>query len=177
MLKKIINLLIVCSFGSIIYFIKYNAYDINYFHDNLNSFYESKVINTSDNDYIASIKIKKINLEKGLYSINSPFNDVNKNIQIIDKSDMPDVENGNFILAAHSGNSKVSFFRNLHKLEYDDNIEIIYKKKIYNYRVVNKYIVKKNGVVKIQNNTVINELILITCYGNNEQLIIIADLI
>ena len=31
---------------------------------------------------------------------------------------MPDIENGNFILAGHSGNSKNSYFKNLKKLNY-----------------------------------------------------------
>ena len=35
---------------------------------------------------------------------------ISKNIQILKESDMPNVTNGNLLLAGHNGNSKVSFF-------------------------------------------------------------------
>ena len=56
-------------------------------------------------EYVAVIEILKINLKKGLYSKDSKKNNVN-NIEILKESDMPDIKNGNFILAGHSGTSR-----------------------------------------------------------------------
>ena len=60
-----------------------------------------KVEETQGNYYIGYLEIPKINLKRGFVNPNSPDNDVSKNIQIIKSSDMPDVNKGNFILAAH----------------------------------------------------------------------------
>lgn len=37
---------------------------------------------------------------------------------------MPDKENGNVILAGHSGSGRTAFFKNLYKLETDDEVSI-----------------------------------------------------
>ena len=52
----------------------------------------------SNEDFIAVLEIPKIDLKKGIYSINSKNNNVDKNIMLLNESDMPDVINGNFIL-------------------------------------------------------------------------------
>ena len=66
---------------------------------------------TNSLDYIAVLKIPSIGLEKGLVAKDSYYNNVNRNIKILDESDMPDQENGNVILAAHSGNGRTAFFK------------------------------------------------------------------
>ena len=70
---------------------------------------------TNSLDYIAVLKIPSIGLEKGLVAKDSYYNNVNRNIKILDESEMPDQENGNVILAAHSGNGRTAFFKNLDK--------------------------------------------------------------
>ena len=40
---------------------------------------------------------------------------------------MPDKENGNVILAGHSGSGRTAFFKNLYKLETDDEVSIFYE--------------------------------------------------
>ena len=67
----------------------------------------SKVTNYN---YIAVLEIPSINLKRGLVDPSSKYNNVNYNIQIIDKSSMPDVVNGNLVLASHNGASYISFF-------------------------------------------------------------------
>ena len=57
---------------------------------------------------------EKIGLEKGLASKGSYYNNVNRNILILNESDMPDKENGNVILAGHSGSGRTAFFKNLY---------------------------------------------------------------
>jgi len=129
-------------------------------------------------NYIAVIKIPKIGLEKGLASKDSYYNNVNRNIQILTESDMPDKENGNVILASHSGNSSVSYFNKLNKLEYNDSVIISYKGRDYVYRMVNSYEIEKNGYAHILRNAEKTTLTLITCkHNSNKQLIVICELI
>ena len=129
-------------------------------------------------NYIAVIKIPKIGLEKGLASKDSYYNNVNRNIQILTESDMPDKEKGNVILASHSGNSSVSYFNKLNKLEYNDSVIISYKGRDYVYRMVNSYEIEKNGYAHILRNAEKTTLTLITCkHNSNKQLIVICELI
>lgn len=129
-------------------------------------------------NYIAVLKIPKIGLEKGLASKDSYWNNVNRNIQILSESDMPDVEKGNVILAGHSGNSGVSYFRKLNKLQIDDTVIISYQGKEYVYKMVNSYEIEKNGYAHILRNAEKTTLTMITCKHNtNKQLVVICELV
>ena len=135
------------------------------------------IINTFTYDYIMMIKIPKIKLERGLVDKSSKDNTVSKNIQILDESDMPDVENGNLILAGHSGNSRVSFFRRLVEIGTGDEVQIIYKGKTYTYKVVTSYDIPKTGTAEIIRNPEKTTLTLITCrQGTDNQVIYILEL-
>ena len=133
---------------------------------------EQKIIN-----YIAVLKIPKINLVRGLVEPSSYLNNVNYNLEFLDESDMPDKSNGNVIIAGHSGNSRISFFKNLYKLVIGDEIFIDYKNDTYKYQIVDIYEIEKTGtaeIIKKENTTTIT---LITCKHNtNKQIIIIAEL-
>lgn len=129
-------------------------------------------------DYIAVIKIPKIGLEKGLASKGSYYNNVNRNILILNESDMPDKENGNVILAGHSGSGRTAFFKNLYKLEIDDEVSIFYGGSEYKYKVVNQYDIEKTGTANIVRNAEKSTLTLITCRHNtNKQIIYICELV
>lgn len=131
-----------------------------------------------DENYIAILKIPKINLTKGIYSKESYMNNVNRSIQIIEKSDYPDVVGGNFILAAHSGTARISYFRNLSKLSVEDKLSINYNGKTYNYKVANIYSVEKTGKVEIKRNNSKTTLTLITCDDKtNKQIVVVCELI
>ena len=131
-----------------------------------------------DENYIAILKIPKINLTKGIYSKESYMNNVNRSIQIIEKSDYPDVVGGNFILAAHSGTARISYFRNLSKLSVEDKLSIDYNGKTYNYKVANIYSVEKTGKVEIKRNNSKTTLTLITCDDKtNKQIVVVCELI
>ena len=139
---------------------------------------EKKETTTPTINYIAVIKIPKIGLEKGLASKGSYWNNVNRNIEILSESDMPDVENGNVILAGHSGNSRVSYFRKLNKLQNDDTVSIVYNGKEYKYKMVNSYEIEKNGYAHIVRNAEKSTLTLITCKHNtNKQIVVICELV
>ena len=136
---------------------------------------ESKQDNTN---YIAVIKIPKIGLEKGLCEKDSYCNNVNRNIQILKESTYPDIANGNFSLAGHSGTGRISYFKNLYKLLQDDEVSIFYQGKEYKYKVVNMYDIEKTGTANIIRNKEKTTLTLITCRHNtNKQIVVICELV
>ena len=137
----------------------------------------SKPTNTKIN-YFAVIKIPKIGLEKGLASKGSYYNNVNRNILVLNESDMPDKDKGNVILAGHSGSGRTAYFKNLHKLERDDEVSIFYNGSEYKYKVVNQYDIEKTGTANIVRNAEKSTLTLITCRHNtNKQIIYICELV
>lgn len=139
---------------------------------------EEKTNLDQENNYIGILEIPIISLQKGFYDVNDINNNVNKNIQIINKSDMPDKFNGTFILAGHSGSGTFSHFKNLHKLSLNDNVYVYYSGYKYSYKVVNIYDVKKTGKVEIKRDINKTYLVLITCRdGTDYQIVFIAELL
>ena len=121
-------------------------------------------------NYVGYIEIPKINLNQGLVNLKNKNNNVNKNIQTIYPSDWPNVENGNLILASHSGNSSISDFKNLYQLTNNDIVIIYYKNIKYTYRIANIYNVPKNGQIPIYRDTQKTTITLITCTRNSNTL-------
>lgn len=186
--------------GSLLIFISIFLFIFNYYNSykddlkeqkNLDDFYQEQeeikeIIKDNkediekvkvDSNYIAVLKIDKINLEKGLYEIGNSLNNVDHNIEILSGSNMPNVENGNLVLASHNGYLKESYFRNLYKVEIHDKISVFYDSYEYIYEVINTYKVEKTGTVKVIRNNNKNTLTLITCSGDNEQLVVVGELI
>lgn len=139
---------------------------------------ESKVLKNEvlEDDYLGIISIPKIGLRKKLYDIGSYRNDVDRNIEVLDSSKMPDVMGGNFILAAHNGNTSLGYFRDLHRLKVGDEVTIDYKNKNYVYEVSKIYDVLKTGKVAIKRDKSQSTITLITCLGNDRQLVVIGYL-
>lgn len=137
---------------------------------------ERKIEGNYTSDIIGYLKIDKIKLYKELYSISSPENTVEKNIQILGDSAMPDVAGGNFILVAHSGFSSVAFFHNLNRLEIGDKINIFYNEKNYDYTVEKIYDVSKTGKVILKRDKNRSAVTLITCLDNDKQIVVIGYL-
>lgn len=129
-------------------------------------------------NYVAVLEIPKIDLKKGLYDINSRYNTVSKNVMILSPSDYPDVDKGNFILAAHSGNGYLSFFKNLYKLSLGDYAYVYYNNVKYSYEIVNIYYEQKTGKIAIRKPIDKTTLMLITCTKNDEstQTVYVAEL-
>lgn len=137
---------------------------------------EPKVKNVS---YLAVIEIPSISLNTGIVMSNSSFSTMNRNVSIYPTSDMPNVENGNFILFAHNGSSRVAYFKNISKLKNGNEIFIYYNNEKFTYKVINKYEVAmtdKTPLYKIKDKTIIT---LITCKsGNNKfRTIIVGELV
>ena len=129
-------------------------------------------------NYIAVLRIPKINLKRGLVNKDSKYNDIKYNIMIHDKSTYPDEIGGNVILLAHSGKSNISYFKNLYKLELDDIIYLDYNNNTYKYKIINIYDIEKNGKALIKKDTKNSTITLITCRSNtNKQIVLIGELI
>lgn len=137
---------------------------------------KSEALKVTNDEKLGVIEIPKINLKRYLYKVDAYQNNVNKNIEVLKSSDMPDVKEGNLILAGHNGNTSVGHFRNLHKLSLGDDIIVNYKGKSYNYEVSKIYDVLKTGTVAIKRDKNKNTITLITCLGSDRQLVVIGYL-
>ena len=140
----------------------------------------SNIVITNDRVvYVGYLNIPKINLKKGFTEKNSKYNTVSKNIQILSASDYPDKELGNVIIAAHSGNSSVSYFNKLYLLDVGDYAYIEYEGIKYTYKIVKIYNIDKTGKAEIIRNKNVSTLTLITCTKNNKttQTIYISELV
>lgn len=132
----------------------------------------------SSYNYIAILEIPSINLKKGLVEQNNKYNDVKYNIQIINSSTFPDVENGNLILASHNGANYISYFKNLSKMCIEDKIYIYYNGYRYEYILTKIYDVEKTGKIDIKRDYNKTTITLVTCKKNtnNKQVVYIGYL-
>ncbi len=119
--------------------------------------------------YIGYVEVPSVKIKRGFVSPDSKYNSVGYNVMVIKGSEMPDVKNGNLILAAHRGNSSVSFFDKLYKTKRRDKAIITYGGKTYTYELVNSYEESKDGSLTIKRNANVNTLTLITCTRNNKK--------
>lgn len=125
-------------------------------------------------DYKAVLEIPKINLKKGLVESTNNFRSINYAISIDKKSNYPN-EEGNFILYAHSGNSKIAFFRNLNKLDIGDEVIVYYLGTEYHYKIFSKYEIEKTGKLEVLKNNNQRLITLLTCISNtNKQVVLIG---
>ena len=125
---------------------------------------------------IGKIIINKIQLEKPLYDIEDPENNVDKNITILKGSEYPNKENSILLIAAHSGMGKKAFFERLGELEIEDEIIINYEEKDYHYTVEKIYETVKDGYLHFNRNNK-KQLILTTCCPDKENCQLIIDCI
>lgn len=138
---------------------------------------EKKEVSKTNYDYIAVIEIPKINVKRGL-SQDKYYNNVNRNIEILKGSTMPDVSQGNFMVAGHSGTARTSYFRNLDKLVIGDLTYIYYNGIKYTYKVNNIYDIEKTGKATIRRDLNKTTLTMITCRHNtNKQIVVISELV
>lgn len=130
-------------------------------------------------DYIAVLEIPSIGLRKGIVDVDSKYNDVSYNVEIINPSQMPNIPNGNLILASHSGNLNVSFFKHLNKLNKGDYTIIYYENVKYTYEVNTIENEDKNGTITIRKSNNKNTLTLTTCSPTDKtkQIVIVCNLV
>lgn len=152
--------------------------DVDYITETDINIDNKEVTNKPQVNYLAFLEIPKINLNQGILPKTSYYNNVNYHVQILDISDLPDVINGNMVLAAHSGSSNIAYFKNLYKLTKDDKAYIVYNNKKYSYQVVNIYNQVKKGSLNIYRDINKTTLTLITCTKDdkNSQTVYILEL-
>ena len=139
---------------------------------------QTEVTNYVQERYVGYLNIPKIGFSKGFFAQESSQNDVEKNIYIVKGSAYPDVERGNFIIAAHSGTGWKAFFNDLYKLEKEDQVVVDYNGKKYTYSIKKIYKQEKTGTIAIYRDYSKTTLTLVTCTNNDSktQTIYIAEL-
>ena len=125
------------------------------------------------------LEIPKVRLRRGFLDKYAKDNSVSKNIEVLKTSDYPDVDKGNFIIAAHSGNSSIAYFKELYKLAIGDVSYVYYDNVKYTYQITNIYTQSKTGIIGIYRNYEKTTLTLVTCTKGDKttQTIYIAELI
>lgn len=118
--------------------------------------------------YTMVLEIPRIGLKKGFYGIGHMSNTVSKNIMMLDKSDYPDKEKGNVMLAAHNGSSSISYFNKLDRMNIGDSIYLYYNGIKYEYKLNNMYDIEKTGKASIRRNLSKDTITLITCKKNTK---------
>lgn len=135
--------------------------------------------NSSNNiNYTAIIEIPKINLKKGVVDSTNNFRSINYAISVDKNSNYPN-EKGNFILYAHSGSSYISYFKNLNKVNINDDVYVYFSGVKYHYVIYDKYDIEKTGKAKIITSKDNNYITLITCNQDRKgyQVIVIGKLL
>ncbi len=129
--------------------------------------------------YLGVLEIPRISLKRGFYGTDSKYNTIEYNVTLVRGSTMPDVDKGNLILMAHSGDAYISFFAYLYKLDIGNDIYVTYNAVKYHYKLINKYDVDKDGTVSIVRNYDKTTLTLITCTKDDstKQTVYIAELV
>ncbi len=123
----------------------------------------------------ATLKIPSISLEEELYSKEDSRNDLDQNIIFLPTSSAPYEEQGNVILAGHSGYFGVAPFKRLYQVKKGDMIFLTYEGNEYRYQVTARYTVLKTGKVSLQRDPLKKTITLITCYDNKRQLVLIGE--
>lgn len=194
-MKKLGICLIIISFSMVAFYFIYNKslenknindvndyIDITSIVDDDKREVEKEKTNTPQKEkqleYTAVLEIPKINLKRGIVNSTKNFNSINYAISADSNSNYPN-ENGNFILYAHSGNSRIAFFHNLNKLEKDDDIYVYYDGIEYQYKVLRKYDIEKTGQASVIDSKEKSYITLITCdqHKKGYQIVLVGILI
>ncbi len=125
-----------------------------------------------NNNYLI---IEKINLKQPFYNINDENNTIEKNIEVLKESIMPNQENSIVFIAAHSGEGEIAYFNDLIDLNINDELILFYNNNYYKYNIVEIYEESKDGYINVDKYQE-DQLILTTChpYKKNKQLVINA---
>lgn len=113
-------------------------------------------------NYTAVLEIPNINLKRGVVDSTAKFKSINYAISVDKSSNYPN-EYGNFILYVHSGNSSVAYFRNLNKVNINDDVYVYYNGRKYHYVINDKYDISKTGKAVLKKPINDNYITLITC--------------
>ena len=135
-----------------------------------------KTNNIIEEKEIMTHEIPKINFKGKIYNKTSKLNNIDKNIIIMNESDMPDKDGGIIIIGGHSGIGKYAYFKDLNKLDIGDEVIIYYLNKKYIYKVVEYHLDSKDGSISISNVNKKNKLFLYTCNPNDKNNYLVYNL-
>lgn len=129
-------------------------------------------------NYTAILEIPSINLKSGVVDNTKNFDSIRYAISVDNSSNYPD-KNGNFILYAHSGNSNMSFFRNLNKVNINDRVNVYFNGIKYKYKIIKKYDIEKSGTASVVSSKENKYITLITCNQERKgyQVVVVGILI
>lgn len=127
--------------------------------------------------YYGVLEIPRIGLKRGFYNAGSKYNDIKYNVTMTKKSTMPSEGHGNLVLMAHSGDSYISYFAYLYRLNVGDDCYITFNGVNYHYQIKKIYNVQKTGMVIIDWEPEHMSLTLITCTKDDDtkQTIYVAE--
>lgn len=117
-------------------------------------------------DYFAILEIEEINLKRELFPSDSEENRVDQNILVHSMSTFPEQDTSNIILAAHSGNGKNAFFKDLYLLKENDLVALYYQDIKWIYEIVDIEYQDKTGVLYLKEDYS-HMITLITCTKGN----------
>ncbi len=129
---------------------------------------EEYIPTPNPNGYLGILTIDKINLQQGFYDKNNEHNNVSENLTFLEPSNYPDEKNGNVILVAHSGVTRIAYFRNLYKLKVGDTAKVEYNGHLYTYKIDDIYTETKDGNVIVYRDKNRKNLKMITCTKNDD---------
>lgn len=135
--------------------------------------------NNSNRKVLMNLEINKINVKQDVFEKESVLNNIDKNVIILNDSDLPTKEKGIVLLGAHSGTGKYAYFKDLDKLVLNDIVNITYNNEMYKYKIISKYLSDKKNGIDVNYNVNKKRLVLYTCNPNDKKhfLIIICEII
>lgn len=169
MLKRNIFLVsIILILGCCLHFEYFKSISLNSVNNKLiDSYYAKEESNNREASYLGILEVPSINLKRGFFSLDSSLNQVDKNIELISSCN-PD-NPCDFILASHSGNSAISYFKHLDHLKLQDKAILDYEHHFYIYHLTSILNQKKNGMISLEKKT-ISRLVLTTCDKYNQDI-------
>lgn len=141
-----------------------------------NYFFESEISSFDSNvgdEFLLKLIIPSIDFEMGIYDIESEYNEVNLNVELLASSQL---DNNVFFFAGHSGRGENCYFNRVNELILGDIIFVKSKDKNLVYEVVKIYNIVKNGYMEVDK-YLEDVLFLITCSDYNRQLVVKGVLI
>lgn len=172
----IIIFLLICLVIKKINLIKYNNENKANIKQYI-SFTSSNTLSSKPeiNLYDAVLEVKSLNLKQGIVKYKN--SNIDKNVVYLYPEKINNLSSQNLVIAAHSGNTSLSFFHNLNKLKEDEKVNIYFKGNKYIYEIISIKEKDKDGIINIEHQDN-SKLYLTTCSENDEskQLIVIANL-
>ncbi len=126
----------------------------------------NKDLRDFDSSFLYLLEIPAINLQKGVYPVDSKWNKLQYGIELL-----PESNSNTIFLASHSGTSKISYFRNLDQLQIKDQINLYTKDYIYHYHITDYLEIAKKQKFRYPKPQE-PQIVLITCKKREEKQII-----